>query len=220
MAKMMMLVDPSRCTGCRGCQVACKQWNENPAVATTFVGSYQNPPALDGDTCTIVRFEEHELNEFDVYWLMTSDRCRHCAEPTCIEALPKGSYEITEQGAVVFNEKALGNLQDVVDSCPFAIPTKNKKTGRIVKCTLCADRIADDMEPACAKACPTDAIMWGGYDEMLDYAKKRIAWLKSPVNKHRFKADKVKLYPGEDFPSHVKWILIDDLEKHGLEGEV
>ena len=220
MAKMMMLIDPSRCTGCRGCQVACKQWNENLAVKTTFTGSYQNPPDLDGDTFTLVRFQEELRNDFDVYWLMTSDRCRHCSEPTCIEALPKESYVLDPTGAVVFNEKAKAKLGDVVDACPFGIPTQNKKTGQIVKCTLCVDRISDDMLPACAKACPTGAILWGDYDGMLDYAKKRMAWLKGPANTTRFKADKIKLYPGEGFPSHVKWLLIDDQAKHGLKGEV
>jgi len=220
MAKMMMLIDPSRCTGCRGCQVACKQWNEKPAVNTTFSGTYQNPPDLDGDTYTLVRFQEYPQENFGVYWLMTSDRCRHCSEPTCIEALPTGSYHLDDTGAVVFNEKAKATLADVTDSCPFAIPTQDKKTGQIVKCTLCVDRITDRMLPACAQACPTGAILWGGYDEMLDYAKKRMAWLKGPANETRIKADKVALYPGEDFPSHVKWILIDDREKHGLKGDV
>ena len=53
-----ILVDVSRCTGCRGCQVACKQWNELPATDTVQTGSYQNPPDMNGDTYKIVRFRE------------------------------------------------------------------------------------------------------------------------------------------------------------------
>ena len=53
-----ILVDVSRCTGCRGCQVACKQWNELPATDTVQTGSYQNPPDMNGDTYKIVRFSE------------------------------------------------------------------------------------------------------------------------------------------------------------------
>jgi len=218
MAKMMMLIDPSRCTGCRGCQVACKQWNEQPAVKTTFTGTYQNPPDLDGDTFTLVRFNEHDNGKpFGVYWLMTNDKCRHCAEPTCVDGFkkPNEAAFISPEGAVVYTEKATDALDDVRDYCPFNIPRK-KKNGPIVKCTLCIDRISDKMEPACAQACPTDAIMWGPYDAMMKYAKERIAWLKAQAD-DRFKADKIKLYP--DLPSHVKWILLDDYDKHGLEGD-
>ncbi|NLH49632.1 MAG: formate dehydrogenase [Myxococcales bacterium] len=219
MAKMMMLIDPSRCTGCRGCQVACKQWNGNVATKTTFTGTYQNPPDFDGDTFTLVRFKEYPVGAFGVYWLMTNDKCRHCAEPTCVEAMPKDGYVIHESGAVVYTDKAKAVLKDVVDSCPFAIPTLNKKSGLLAKCTLCADRTAEGMEPACAKTCPTDAILWGEQETMMKYAKERIAWLKTK-NGDRFKADKIKLYPDEGFGCHVRWILLDDYAKHGLVGEM
>ena len=58
-----ILVDVSRCTGCRGCQVACKQWNELPATDTVQTGSYQNPPDMNGDTYKIVRFREDHRRE-------------------------------------------------------------------------------------------------------------------------------------------------------------
>ena len=41
--QLIKLIDLSRCTACRGCQVACKQWNEQPASITHNFGSYQNP---------------------------------------------------------------------------------------------------------------------------------------------------------------------------------
>ena len=218
MAKMMMLIDPSRCTGCRGCQVACKQWNEQKAVKTTFTGSYQNPPDMDGDTYNIVRFSEQDNGkDYGVYWLMTHDKCRHCAEPTCVDGFkkPQEAAYIDPHGAVLYTDKATDPISDIVDSCPFNIPRK-RDDGLVVKCTLCADRLGEGMEPACAKACPTGAITWGHYDGMMEYAKARIDWLKKH-NADRVKADKVRLYP--ELPSHVKWILIDDLEAHGLEGD-
>jgi formate dehydrogenase iron-sulfur subunit len=218
MPKMMMLIDPSRCTGCRGCQVACKQWNGLPAVKTTFAGTYQNPPDFDGDTYTVARFREYSAGAFDVSWLMTNDKCRHCDEPTCVEQLPKGGFFKDERGAVVFTEKAAAKLKDVQDACPFNVPRQNRKTGLIVKCTLCVDRIADGLEPACAKTCPTDSIMWGDFDAMMKYAQSRIAWLKG--QKDRFNPGKIKLYPNESFPTHVRWILLDDYQKHGLTGDM
>ena len=219
MAKMMMLIDPSRCTGCRGCQVACKQWNGLPATATTFTGSYQNPPDLNGDTYTLVRFQEYALDGFRVSWLMTNDKCRHCSEPTCTDMMQADMYYRSPEGAVVFNEKAKMAADEVASACPFNIPTQNKKTGLVVKCTLCVDRIADGLEPACAKTCPTDAIMWGDYDGMMKYAQDRIEWLKK-TQKDRFDPAKVKLYPEASFACHVRWILLDTRERHGLNGDM
>ena len=224
--KMMMLIDPSRCTGCRACQVACKQWNENKAVKTTFTGSYQNPPDFDGETFTVVRFREQDNGKpFGVYWLMTNDKCRHCAEPTCLDGFDsEDAYFVDKHGAVVYTEKAKGDLESVREMCPFNVPRQNEN-GQIVKCTLCADRLsytgASHMEhiPACAKACPTGAILWGEYDDTMDYAAKRIKWLKARDN-GRVNAAEVKLYPPASFGSHVRWILIGTRDEHGLVGDV
>jgi Fe-S-cluster-containing dehydrogenase component len=89
----------------------------------------------------------------------------------------------------------------------------------VVKCTLCVDRIADGLEPACAKTCPTDAIMWGELDGMMKYANDRIAWLKATQG-DRFASAQIKLYPAADFACHVRWILLDTREKHGLNGDM
>ena len=71
-----ILVDVSRCTGCRGCQVACKQWNELPATDTVQTGSYQNPPDMNGDTYKIVRFSEGRHENGKPY--MTKPPARLC----------------------------------------------------------------------------------------------------------------------------------------------
>ncbi|RQW78967.1 MAG: hypothetical protein EHM79_21020, partial [Geobacter sp.] len=62
MAGKAVLVDVSRCIGCRACQVACKQWNELPAEKTKNTGTFQNPPDLSGMTYTVVRFKEDSTN--------------------------------------------------------------------------------------------------------------------------------------------------------------
>jgi len=53
-----ILVDVAKCIGCRGCQVACKQWNNLPAECTNCEGSYENPKNLSPITYTLVRFTE------------------------------------------------------------------------------------------------------------------------------------------------------------------
>ena len=67
-----MLIDSSRCIGCRGCQVACKQWNDLEGEETSFLPSqkdtaeefasrgYQNPRDLSDKTWTLITFNEVE----------------------------------------------------------------------------------------------------------------------------------------------------------------
>ena len=97
-----ILVDVSRCTGCRGCQVACKQWNELPATDTMQTGSYQNPPDMNGDTYKIVRFREGRHENGKPYWNFFTDMCRHCVNPPCVLAADEGTMIHDEAtGAVV-----------------------------------------------------------------------------------------------------------------------
>jgi formate dehydrogenase iron-sulfur subunit len=64
-----------------------------------------------------------------------------------------------------------------VPSCPFGVIDRDQIDGRAAKCTLCYDRLTDGLEPACAKACPTDSIQFGPYDEIVDVARGRVVEL-------------------------------------------
>ena len=77
--RVSVLVDTTRCMGCRGCQVACKQWNQLPATKTEFTGSYENPKNFSPDTWTIVRFREFDDTPT---WRFRKSQCYHCAEPS------------------------------------------------------------------------------------------------------------------------------------------
>src|SRR4030043_802606 len=83
MAGKGFFIDTSKCTACRGCQIACKQWNMNPATKTTQKGSHQNPEDLSFPTFKLVRFSEFEVNGKPVWYFFT-DQCRHCLEPPCM----------------------------------------------------------------------------------------------------------------------------------------
>ena len=180
-----ILVDVSRCTGCRGCQVACKQWNELPATDTVQTGSYQNPPDMNGDTYKIVRFREGRHETGKPYWNFFTDMCRHCVNPPCVLAADEGTMIHDEAtGAVVYTEKTAENDFDVLlDACPYRIPRKNEKTGAIVKCTMCIDRISAGGIPACVQSCPTGAMRFGERAAMLELAHKRVEELKKEFPK-------------------------------------
>jgi len=171
-----MLVDLSKCIGCRACQAACKQWKELPAETTHNHGSYQNPPTLSGQTWTLITFNEVEYNgKFN--WVFAKRQCMHCEHPACASACTVGALHKTEDGPVTYDTSKCIGCRYCQYACPFDVPKFewDQTLGLIGKCDFCADRQAEGLEPACAKACPTGALTFGDRQELLVEAKKRIA---------------------------------------------
>ncbi len=179
-----VLCDANRCIGCRGCQVACKQWNENDefmpieenGVKSVNRGSYENPPQLSARTWTKIRFTELEYaGKF--HWVFTKLQCMHCEYPACVEACIVGALEKRPDGPVTYDDRKCIGCRYCMVACPFGIPTFewDKPLPWIRKCTFCADRLGEGLEPACVQTCPTDALQLGERDELIAEAHKRIA---------------------------------------------
>ena len=81
---------PTLCTGCRGCQVACKQWNDLEATKTTNTGSYQNPPRLSAKTWLIMKFNEVESRTAQCKFVFGRHACMHCEHPGMRHGLSPG----------------------------------------------------------------------------------------------------------------------------------
>ncbi len=176
-----ILVDTTKCTGCRGCQTACKQWNLLPAVQTSFNPSMTNPPQTDAYTYNHVEF--FEIQDGDrLRWITVHKRCLHCSSPACVSVCPVGALQKLENGAVVWEEGRCIGCRYCQNACPFDIPKftwvtdegKSDPWPKIQKCTFCWDRLKNGAIPACAKTCPPDAIEFGERADMIALAHSRI----------------------------------------------
>ena len=170
------LYDANKCIGCRGCQVACKAWNDLPAEATTNRGTHENPPQLSARTWTKIRFTEVE-DDGEFRWVFTKVQCMHCEYPACAEACLVGALQKTADGPVVYDDRKCIGCRYCMVACPFGVPTFewDKPLPWVRKCTSCVDRLSEGLEPACVKTCPTGALKFGEREELITEARERIA---------------------------------------------
>jgi formate dehydrogenase iron-sulfur subunit len=111
-------------------------------------------------------------------WIFMSDVCKHCTNAGCMDACPTGALIRTEFETVVLQPDVCNGCGYCIPSCPFGVVDRDPSDGRAAKCTLCYDRLEEGMEPACAKACPTDSIQFGPYDQLVDTAQRRVVALQ------------------------------------------
>jgi len=170
MARKAFLIDTTRCTACRACQVACKQWNKLPAEETEQRGSYENPPNLTPHLYNQIHFIEKDTNGA-VRWLFLNRRCLHCGDAGCMKVCPSaGALYRTEEGMVAFNQEKCISCKYCVNGCPFDVPRYDEKE-KVTKCHACFDRIANGLQPACVKACPTGTLQFGDRNQLLAKTK-------------------------------------------------
>lgn len=181
------LTDSTLCIGCKACEVACKEWNGIDADGLEFSGfSYDNTTALGHSTWRHVKFVEGAPepgiggNDADkVSWVFSSDVCKHCEVAGCLDACPTGSLIRTEFGGVYLQPDICNGCAYCVISCPFGVVQKNEDDGRAFKCTFCTDRQKAGLEPACAKACPTESIKFGRLDDIRRETDSRMDVLRA-----------------------------------------
>ncbi|MBI4770493.1 MAG: 4Fe-4S dicluster domain-containing protein [Chloroflexi bacterium] len=183
MARIAMLIDMSKCMACRGCQVACKEWNELPGETTTNRGSYENPADLSPSTWTRISFNEVSANG-QVRWLFLKEQCLHCGTAPCVKVCPTQALKQHELGFVSFERDLCNGCAYCAEFCPFQVPRMeitNALTGaaKASKCTLCQDRVTNGLTPACAKTCPAAAISFGERGGMIAQGEARVAALQA-----------------------------------------
>jgi len=173
------LIDESKCIGCKACQVACMQWNDNRDEIGSTVGVYDNPADLTTKSWTVMRFNEVERADGGLDLLIRKDGCMHCEDPGCLKACPApGAIVKYENGIVDFVKDNCIGCGYCVAGCPFNVPRISKDDHKAYKCTLCSDRVAQGEGAACAKSCPTKAIRFGKKKDLVEWANNRVKDLK------------------------------------------
>ncbi len=149
MSRRGYLFDMASCIGCMACQVACKEQNKLP------VGEYFR---------RVSHVEIVQDGKSD--WVNFSGACNHCADPLCIKVCPTEAMHKGQDGTVQHDKNKCIGCAKCVCSCPYGAPSISKITGYAQKCTACADRRGEGLEPACVAACVTGALRFGELSEL------------------------------------------------------
>ena len=189
-----MFVDTSICTGCKACQVACKEWNAldpEPShfskvpgsanmIAINFTGdSYDNTGKLSATDWRHVKFiEQFNEDRSAGRWLFMSDSCKHCSDAGCLNACPVSAITRTDMGNVLINQDTCIGCKYCIPACPYGVISYSDVTKTVHKCTLCNDRIHNGLGTACAKACPTGSIQFGDVADLRAKARARLGQLQ------------------------------------------
>jgi Fe-S-cluster-containing dehydrogenase component len=166
-----ILVDTTRCIGCRACEVACGEEHDLLVPDVLNDGALEKHRKTSVEQWTVVN--KYETEKGDVF---VKRQCMHCYQAACATACPTEAMDKTEQGPVVWRgNKCLGCRYCMV-SCPFEMPKfeYNEWNPKLQKCTMCFERLEEGQKPACVEACPTDALMFGTRVKNLEIARHRI----------------------------------------------
>lgn len=162
-----MLVDITRCIGCRACEQICKEVHGLPP---------DSEPVLSATALTVVE----ERNSKSVRRL-----CMHCQDPACASACPVGALKKTALGPVVYESSKCIGCRYCMLACPFQVPRYEwtKLAPYVKKCDMCAERVKAGKPTACAEACPAGATVFGNRNQILEEARRRISEDSAYVNR-------------------------------------
>ncbi|GAB4370310.1 MAG: hypothetical protein Kow00128_17260 [Deltaproteobacteria bacterium] len=171
-----MLVDLSECVGCRSCEAACNRANGLPAPEVPFDESsvFERKRRPTAKAYTVVNRYSPDGSDGPVYRKV---QCNHCNEPACASACPVRAYTKTPEGAVLYNPDVCFGCRYCMVACPFYVPAYDYASAlspRVQKCTFCHERVRAGGIPACAEACPVEALRFGRRKDLIRLARERI----------------------------------------------
>jgi Fe-S-cluster-containing dehydrogenase component len=201
-----VLVDTTRCVGCRACEAACAETNELPPPPE---GDQVFKEMRDTSTTSITEVNKANGERF------AKKQCLHCLAPACASACPVTALKKLPTGPVTYDAGKCMGCRYCMVACPFNVPKYEyeKLAPRVRKCTFCAPRQAQGLPPACTEVCPSGALTFGLRHELMEEAKRRIYSSTSRYARRVY---------GEREAGGTSWFYISDvpMETLGLQGGV
>ncbi len=159
MTQKAFYFDPSLCTGCKTCQLACKDYKD---LGTDY--TFRRIYDYEGGTWT----EKSEgVWETDSFIYHVSEACNHCESPACVAACPTGAMAKDEEtGLVAVDAEVCIACGSCAQACPYGAPTIDDEAGHSVKCDGCIDRIKAGQQPICVEACLMRCLEFGDVEDM------------------------------------------------------
>jgi len=205
-----VLVDTTKCVGCRACEAACTETNGQPA-----------PPMLD-DPAVFKQTRTMDTRHYTVVNAAApaggaaparfiKRQCMHCVEPACASACLVRALNKTPTGPVEYHKDRCLGCRYCMVACPFSVPKYEYDSAApfVQKCHFCGDRQAKGLAPACASVCPSGALQFGNRNELIEIARERLYAKDSKYVRHIF---------GETEVGGTSWMYITDIpfERLGL----
>jgi Fe-S-cluster-containing dehydrogenase component len=172
-----MLIDSTKCIGCRSCEEACNAQNKLPPPKEPFSDEKVLDRMRDTtpDAFTVInRFPNRKEPDKPFF---VRKQCMHCAQPACATACLTKALEKKHEGMVKYNPERCMGCRFCMLSCPFDVPKYqyDSPSPFVRKCIFCYDRVVAGDQPACSEACPEGATLFGRRRQLVEIAKERIA---------------------------------------------
>ena len=152
-------LDQTACTGCKACQIACKDKNDLPVgISWRRVAEYSGGGWSQDESLATFK-----PNVFTYY---TSVACNHCADPICVRVCPTQAMHKGENGVVTVDASVCIGCRYCEWACPYGAPQFNADKGVMTKCNFCQDFLAQGRDPACVAACPSRVLDFGELEEL------------------------------------------------------
>ncbi|MEJ2216635.1 MAG: 4Fe-4S dicluster domain-containing protein [Gemmatimonadota bacterium] len=163
-----ILVDVTRCTGCERCVDACIEVNGTDPLKAQVDRVTAKDGLSEDRLLSLVQVAQGRFARMS---------CMQCLEPSCVAACLVGGITKTPEGPVVYDPDKCIGCRYCMLACPFHVPRYewDRAVPYMRKCTMCADRQAEGLAPACVDACPNDALQFGERGALLAEAHARIA---------------------------------------------
>jgi Fe-S-cluster-containing dehydrogenase component len=209
-----VLVDTTRCLGCRGCEAACSEANGLPAPERPGDDAvFEARRATSPTSFTVVNRAKQPGRDGEARYAKT--QCLHCVDAACASACPVRALEKQPGGPVTYHADRCIGCRYCMVACPFGVPKYqyDRAVPYVRKCSFCAGRQAQGKPPACVEACPAEALVFGDRAELLEAAKTRIY-----QNPDRY----VHRVYGEHEVGGTSWLYLTDVpfDAIGLPDEV